>query len=89
MSQSRPQPNSNRLPFLDGQFLIYCLVFVGLTSALAVWQIMLHGIEAPVVVIPLLTVAFSVYAWRHFQRPLATLGRIEDVILACRDGNLH
>ena len=80
---------SGRAPFLDRQFLLYCLVFVVLTSVLAGWQIWLHGLDGPVVVIPLLAIGFSFYAWRRFQRPLATLNRMEAVILACRDGNLH
>ncbi|MBL8443700.1 MAG: CZB domain-containing protein [Zoogloeaceae bacterium] len=86
MSTARKQSAS---PFLDRQFLIYCLVFVGLTIALAMWQALLHGLEAPIVVIPVLAIAFSYYAWRHFQRPIATLKRMEEVILECRAGNLH
>lgn len=86
MSTARKQSAS---PFLDRQFLIYCLVFVGLTIALAIWQALLHGLEAPIIVIPVLAIAFSYYAWRHFQRPIATLKRMEEVILECRAGNLH
>lgn len=80
---------SKRSPFLDRQFLIYCVVFVGLTAALAGWQIWQHGIEVPLLVIPVLAVVFSVYAWRRFQRPLDTLHHMQQVILAARSGNLH
>ncbi|PKO80217.1 MAG: chemotaxis protein [Betaproteobacteria bacterium HGW-Betaproteobacteria-13] len=80
---------SKRAPFLDRQFVIYCVVFVGLIAAMAGWQLWLHGLDGPVIVIPLLAIAFSFYAWRHFQRPLETLHHMQQVILACRDGDLH
>ena len=81
--------STSRTPFLDQQFVLYCVVFVLLTVALAGWQFVLHGPSAPLVVVPVLAVAFSVYAWRHFRRPIATLKRIEEVILDCRSGDLH
>ncbi|AWI75247.1 chemotaxis protein [Parazoarcus communis] len=80
---------SKRAPFLDRQFLIYCVVFVGLIAAMAGWQLWLNGLDGPVIVIPVLAIAFSFYAWRHFQRPLETLHYMQKVILACRDGDLH
>ncbi len=80
---------SARTPFLDRQFLTYSLVFVLLTVVLAVWQTALHGLAAPVVGLPLVAMAFSWHAWRRFQRPIAALHRMEAVILACRDGDLH
>jgi len=80
---------SKRAPFLDRQFLIYCVVFVGLVACMAGWQIWRYGFNGPVVVIPLLAIVFSFYAWRHFQRPLETLDHMRKVILACRDGDLH
>ncbi len=87
---SSPQRRSTgRTPFLDQQFVIYCVVFVILTIALAGWQATVHGPSAPLVVIPILAIGFSLYAWRHFRRPIATLKRIEEVILECRSGNLH
>ena len=78
-----------RSPFLDQRFLIFCLVFVFLSILLAVWQALRHGLDAPIIIVPLLTVGFSIYAWQHFKKPIATLDRIEEVILASRAGNLH
>ncbi|MBR0564526.1 CZB domain-containing protein [Azoarcus sp. L1K30] len=80
---------SRKSLFLDRQFLVYCFVFVGLTSALAGWQIWLYGFNVPALVIPVLAIAFSVYAWYRFQRPLATLQKMQRVILAARAGDLH
>ena len=89
MNNHPNRPVSSGTPFLDKQFRIFCLVFVVLVAALAGWQITLFGLSAPSVVIPLLAVAFSLYAWRCFDRPLSTLSRMQDVILACRRGDLH
>jgi methyl-accepting chemotaxis protein len=89
MHQSVNRPVSSGTPFLDKQFRIFCLVFVALVAALAAWQITLFGLSAPSLVIPVLAIAFSVYAWRCFDRPLRTLAQMEQVILSCRRGDLH
>ena len=82
---SRSKPT----PFLDRQFLIFCVVFVLLTFSLSGWSVMEHGFTIPALVVPVLSLVFGIYAWIRFQRPLKTLNRMEDVILACRGGNLH
>ncbi|MHB1373106.1 MAG: methyl-accepting chemotaxis protein [Thauera sp.] len=89
MNPHANRPVSSGTPFLDKQFRIFCLVFVALVVALAGWQFALFGLSAPSVVIPLLAVAFSAYAWRCFDRPLRTLAQMEKVILSCRRGDLH
>lgn len=89
MNKHSSRPVSSGTPFLDRQFRIFCVVFVVLVGALAAWQITLFGLSAPSVVIPLLTIGFSAYAWRCFDRPLRTLAQMEEVILSCRRGDLH
>ena len=89
MNTQARRPVSSRTPFLNKQFRIFCLVFVALVMALAGWQFVLFGPSIPNVVIPLLAIAFSVYAWRCFERPLRTLAQMEQVILSCRRGDLH
>ncbi len=89
MNQHATRPVSSGTPFLEKQFRIFCLVFVALVVALAGWQFALFGFSAPSVVIPLLAIAFSAYAWRCFDRPLRTLAQMEKVILSCRRGDLH
>jgi methyl-accepting chemotaxis protein len=80
---------SGHIPFLDRQFLIFCVVFVSMTILLAVWQAMDHGLELSIVIVPMLAIAFSLYAWRRFQRPMAVLERMQEVLLACGEGDLH
>lgn len=80
---------SGHIPFLDRQFLTLCVAFVAMVTAMAVWQAVEQGPELYIVVMPLISVAFSVYAWRRFQRPLTVLQRMQQVLLACGDGDLH
>jgi len=82
-------PRSKATPFLDRQFLILCIVFVLLTVSLSAWDLMVQGPTVPALGVPLLALVFGIYAWSRFQRPLKTLNRMEEVILACRSGNLH
>ncbi len=76
MNTHAKRPVSSRSPFLNKQFRIFCLVFVILVTALAGWQLALFGLSIPSVVIPLLAIAFSVYAWHCFERPLRTLAQM-------------
>jgi methyl-accepting chemotaxis protein len=89
MPPSYKVSRSKATPFLDRQFLILCVVFVLLNIGLSIWAVWTHGMSVPVVIVPLLALAFGVYAWHRFQRPLKTLNRMEEVILAGRGGNLH
>ena len=89
MSTKNSRSQHSGTPFLDRQFFIFCFVFVTLTFSLAVWDFLDHGLSAVAVGIPLLALVFSVYAWRRFQRPLQTLQRMEEIIFACRNGDLH
>ena len=89
MSTRNSRSQHSGTPFLDRQFFIFCLVFVTLTFSLALWDFVDHGLSAVAVCIPLLALAFSIYAWRRFQRPLQTLQRMEEIIFACRNGDLH
>ncbi|MBP6490386.1 MAG: CZB domain-containing protein [Thauera sp.] len=89
MNKHANRPVSGGTPFLDRQFHIFCLVFVALVVALAGWQVALFGLSAPSVVIPVLAVVFSAYAWRCFDRPLRTLAHMQQVIMSCRRGDLH
>ena len=88
---SVPNTRSRRdlTPFLDRQFLIFCIVFVTLTISLATWDVAAHGPSVAAICIPLLAIAFSIYAWQRFQRPLQTLQRMEEIIFAGRNGDLH
>ncbi|TAH48964.1 MAG: chemotaxis protein [Betaproteobacteria bacterium] len=88
MSETRSRA-SGHVPFLDRQFLILCVTFAAMVTALAVWQAIEHGPDPSIVVVPLLSVAFSLYAWKRFQRPMAVLQRMQRVLLACGEGDLH
>ena len=83
---SVPNTRSRRdlTPFLDRQFLIFCIVFVTLTISLATWDVAAYGPSVAAICIPLLAIAFSIYAWQRFQRPLQTLQRMEEIIFAGR-----
>ncbi len=89
MSEKNSRLQRSRTPFLDRQFLIFCIVFVTLTISLALRDFIEHGLSLAAVCIPVLALVFSIYAWRRFQRPLQTLQRMEETIFACRNGNLH
>ena len=80
---------SVRIPFLDKQFVIFCVVFVALVAGLAGWDVWRSGFSVPSLAIPLLAAFFSIYAWKRFKRPLMTLARIEEVLLACSKGELQ
>ena len=57
---------SRRTPFLDRQFLLLCVVYTALTLGLAGWQALQHGLAAPVLIFPVLAVAFM---RRELSRP--------------------
>ncbi|MFC5769534.1 methyl-accepting chemotaxis protein [Thauera sinica] len=88
MNESRARVSEN-VPFLDRQFLILCLTYMSMVTALAVWQAVAHGFEPTVAIVPLLSIGFGFYAWRRFMRPMTVLQRMQGVLRACGEGDLH
>lgn len=80
---------SHHTPYLNRQFLIVCLVFTLLTVAFTLWHFFEHGFDWIGMLFPLLSAAFSYYAWRHAQAPIITLNRMNDALHASRKGQLH
>lgn len=81
---------SRRVPFLDRQFLIVCAVFVAFTVLLAIWHLVGTGkSNLPMLIVPVVALVFAYVANDRFRRPLATLQRMEEVLIACAQGDLH
>jgi methyl-accepting chemotaxis protein len=70
------------LPPLAWGFIIAALAVAG-------WQVAISGWRSPALALPVLAVVFAVLAWRRERRMAVALDRLEAVILACRDGDLH
>jgi methyl-accepting chemotaxis protein len=89
MSQAMRSRISRHSPFLNQKFIICCMVFVALNLLLAGWQMLAEGFRWPQLLVPCLSIAFSLYAIAHSKRPIATLNQMARVMLACREGDLH
>ncbi len=89
MSQAMRSQTSRHSPFLNQKFIICCTVFVTLNLLLAGWQMLTLGFSWPQVLVPCISIAFSLYAVAHSKRPIATLNQMARVILSCREGDLH
>jgi methyl-accepting chemotaxis protein len=89
MSPAMRSQTSRHSPFLNQKFIICCAVFVALNLLLAGWQIFTLGFSWPLMLVPCISIAFSLYAIAHSKRPIATLNQMAHVILACREGDLH
>ncbi|MBN8440353.1 MAG: CZB domain-containing protein [Thauera sp.] len=88
--RSKRSPSSRQVPFLDRQFLIVCVVFVMFTVVLAAWhQIESERTDLPMLLVPVAALLFAWVANNRFRRPLATLQRMEEVLVACARGDLH
>jgi methyl-accepting chemotaxis protein len=80
---------SHHTPFLNRQFLIACMTFTLLSVVFTLWDIMRHGLDWVMLLLPLLSAAFAFYAWRHAQAPIATLNQMNSALQSSRRGQLH
>ena len=81
--------SSRHIPFLGDQLLLACIVFCLITGILAAWVTFQHGFDWPTWLFPVFAVGFSVYAWRHFRKPIETIERMQDVLRSSCKGQLH
>ncbi len=80
---------SKGVPYLGTKFLIVCLIFCSMVITLAGLAISREGFQPEYLVIPLLAIAFSLYAWSGTRRPLQAIEQINIALVAIRKGDLH
>lgn len=89
LANKRSSRISRGTPFLRTQFLLVCIIFSILVIVSAIGEVSQHGGSIADLIIPLIALLFTGYAWWHVQRPLKGLQHICEALVAARQGNLH
>lgn len=89
MEHAHTSQLSRHIPYLGTKLTIACIVFSLLTLAMGVSSFMHHGATMESVVFPVIAIGFAFYAWYSGQRPLRTLGLIDELLVASCRGELH
>ncbi|MDP5254241.1 MULTISPECIES: methyl-accepting chemotaxis protein [unclassified Vibrio] len=81
--------SSRNVPLLKHKFIYWSLFFIGMTTLLAVNDIITQGFGLLNILSPCIVVVFSIIAYIDYRKPLETLLRIKQVLdEACR-GKTH
>lgn len=80
---------SKNIPLLDKKFMMVCLVFISVVITLVCFNLYTEGFNYPSLLLFVLTVIFSIYAYRDHKSHIQALHKIKDVLDSACEGDTH
>jgi methyl-accepting chemotaxis protein len=80
---------SKGIPLLDKKFMIVCLVFISVILTLAIVHFYTYGFNYLSILMIVLSMLFSVYAYKDHKVHIQALHRIKEVLDSACEGDIH